>query len=64
MKPLQHSKNGLPMGLENQQGRDYAGPEGLRVGATLPHTRTHAPGKASVVGRAVEESSTLSGTSL
>lgn len=30
--PSGNSKNGLPMGPENQQGRDYAGPEGLSEG--------------------------------
>lgn len=31
--PSGNSKNGLPMGPEHQQGRDYAGPEGLSEGS-------------------------------
>ena len=40
--PSGNSKNGLPMGLENQQVRDYAGPEGLSEGGT-PSTTSAEP---------------------
>lgn len=38
--PSGNSKNGLPMGPENQQGRDYAGPEELPEGGNPSATNT------------------------
>ena len=40
--PSGNSKNGLPMGPENQQGRDHAGPEGLSEGDN-PSTESADP---------------------
>ena len=42
--PSGNSKNGLPMGPDVQQGRDYAGPEGaFRRKQPFRHSGTHAP---------------------